>query len=101
MLKGSLKLIKDAKKRNKVVEDNNPEEEEKVEVEERRLEQEIESEKQGENLTSEDIAMDLNKAESVGEEERLLQKKVDWTISSLKSCRRRLTLVAAVTLGLP
>ena len=35
MLKGSLKLIKDAKKRNKVVEDNNPEEEEKVEVEER------------------------------------------------------------------
>ena len=77
MLKGSLKLIKDAKKRNKVVEDNNPEEEEKVEVEERRLEQEIESEKQGENLTSEDIAMDLNKAESVGEEERLLQKKVD------------------------
>ena len=77
MLKGSLKLIKDAKKRNKVVEDNNPEEEEKVDVEEKGLEEEIESEKQEENLTSEDIAMDLNKAESVGEEERLLQKKVD------------------------
>ena len=77
MLKGSLKLIKDAKKRNKVVEGNNPEEEEKVEVEEKGLEEEIESEKQEENLTSEDIAMDLNKAESVGEEERLLQKKVD------------------------
>ena len=72
MLKGSLKLIKDAKKRNKVVEGNNPEEEEeeKVNVEE------IESEKQEENLTSEDIAMDLNKAES-DEEESLLQKKVD------------------------
>ena len=76
MLKGSLKLIKDAKKRNKVVEDNNPEEEGKVEVEEKGLEEEIESEKQEEDLTSEDIAMDLNKAES-DEEESLLQKKVD------------------------
>jgi len=76
MLKGSLKLIKDAKKRNKVVEGNNPEEEEKVEEKEKGLEEEIESEKQEEDLTSEDIAMDLNKAES-DEEERLLQKKVD------------------------
>ena len=50
--------------------------EEKVEEEEKELEEEIESEKQEENLTSEDIAMDLNKAES-DEEERLLQKKVD------------------------
>ena len=59
MLKGSLKLIKEAKKGKKVVD----------EKEEREAE---ESEKQEENL----IPEDLNKGESE-EEERLLQKKVD------------------------
>jgi len=68
MLKGSLKLIKDAKKRSKVVDGNNPEVEEKKEVE--KVVKEVEE------LTSEDIAMDLNESESEGEE-RLLQKKVD------------------------
>ena len=68
MLKGSLKLIKDAKKRKKVVEENNQEEKED--------EEDVESEKEEENLVSEDIPMDLNKPESE-EEERLLQKKVD------------------------
>jgi len=63
MLKGSLKLIKEAKKGKKVVEETNqPEEEKEAE----------ESEKQEENL----IPEDLNKGESE-EEESLLQKKVD------------------------
>ena len=63
MLKGSLKLIKEAKKGKKVVDETNqPEEEKEAE----------ESEKQEENL----IPEDLNKGESE-EEESLLQKKVD------------------------
>merc|ERR1712130_37599 len=63
MLKGSLKLIKEAKKGKRVVEETNqPEEEKEAE----------ESEKQEENL----IPEDLNKGESE-EEESLLQKKVD------------------------
>lgn len=65
MLKGSLKLIKDAKKKKEVV------------VESSRVEdEEVETEKQEENLVSEDIAMDLNKAERE-DEEKLLQKKID------------------------
>jgi len=67
MLKGSLKLIKEAKKRKKVVEENIQQEEEEVEEKE-----DEESEKQEENLVSED----LNEMECE-EEERLLQKKVD------------------------
>lgn len=63
MLKGSLKLIKEAKKRNKVVEENNRQEEE----------EEKEGEKKDEEFEKQE---DLNKAESE-EEERLLQKKVD------------------------
>ena len=61
MLKGSLKLIKEANKRNKV--------EEEKEVEKKEDE---ESEKQEENL----VSNDLNEVECE-EEERLLQKKVD------------------------
>ena len=65
MLKGSLKLIKDAKKKKEVV------------VESSRVEdEEVETEKQEENLVSEDIAMDLNNAERE-DEEKLLQKKID------------------------
>merc|ERR1712158_253688 len=67
MLKGSLKLIKEAKKRKKVVEENIQQEEEEVEEKE-----DEESEKQEENFVSED----LNEMECE-EEERLLQKKVD------------------------
>ena len=79
MLKGSLKLIKDAKKRSKVVDEgNSPEvEEKKEENKAEEVEKEVEeSEKEEEKLTSEDIAMDLNERESE-DEERLLQKKVD------------------------
>ena len=57
MLKGSLKLIKDAKKKKEVV------------VESSHVEDE-------ENLVSEDIAMDLNNAE-IEDEDKLLQKKID------------------------
>merc|ERR1711990_827828 len=65
MLKGSLKLIKDAKKKKEVV------------VESSHVEDaEVKTEKQEENLVSEDIAMDLNKAERE-DEETLLQKKID------------------------
>ena len=66
MLKGSLKLIKDAKKKKEVVVESSHVEDEEVETEE-----------QEENLVSEDIAMDLNKAE-IEDEEKLLQKKIDW-----------------------
>ena len=66
MLKGSLKLIKEANKRNKVEEEK---EEEEKEVEKKEDE---ESEKQEENL----VSNDLNEVECE-EEERLLQKKVD------------------------
>jgi len=65
MLKGSLKLIKDAKKKKEVVVESSHVEDE-----------EVETEKQEENLVSEDIAMDLNKAE-IEDEEKLLQKKID------------------------
>ena len=65
MLKGSLKLIKDAKKKKEVVGESSHVEDE-----------EVETEKQEENLVSEDIAMDLNKAERE-DEEKLLQKKID------------------------
>ena len=65
MLKGSLKLIKDAKKKKEVVVESSHVEDE-----------EVETEKQEENLVSEDIAMDLNKAERE-DEEKLLQKKID------------------------
>ena len=65
MLKGSLKLIKDAKKKKEVVVESSHVEDEEVETEE-----------QEENLVSEDIAMDLNKAE-IEDEEKLLQKKID------------------------
>ena len=65
MLKGSLKLIKDAKKKKEEgVESSHVEDEE------------VETEKQEENLVSEDIAMDLNNAERE-DEEKLLQKKID------------------------
>ena len=65
MLKGSLKLIKDAKKKKEVV------------VESSRVEdEEVKTEKQEENLVLEDIAMDLNNAE-IEDEEKLLQKKID------------------------
>ena len=65
MLKGSLKLIKDAKKKKEVVVESSHVEDE-----------EVETEKQEENLVSEDIAMDLNNAERE-DEEKLLQKKID------------------------
>ena len=65
MLKGSLKLIKDAKKKKEVVVESSHVEDE-----------EVETEKQEENLVSEDIAMELNKAESE-DDEKLLQKKID------------------------
>ena len=65
MLKGSLKLIKDAKKKKEVVVESSHVEDE-----------EVETEKQEENLVSEDIAMDPNKAE-IEDEEKLLQKKID------------------------
>ena len=65
MLKGSLKLIKDAKKKKEVVVESSHVEDEEVETEE-----------QEENLVSEDIAMDLNNAERE-DEEKLLQKKID------------------------
>ena len=65
MLKGSLKLIKDAKKKKEVVVESSHVEDE-----------EVETEKQEENLVSEDIAMDLNNAE-IEDEEKLLQKKID------------------------
>ena len=65
MLKGSLKLIKDAKKKKEVVVESSHVEDE-----------EVKTEKQEENLVSEDIAMDLNKAE-IEDEEKLLQKKID------------------------
>ena len=65
MLKGSLKLIKDAKKKKEVVVESSHVEDE-----------EVKTEKQEENLVSEDIAMDLNKAERE-DEEKLLQKKID------------------------
>ena len=65
MLKGSLKLIKDAKKKKEVVVESSHVEDE-----------EVETEKQEENLVLEDIAMDLNKAE-IEDEEKLLQKKID------------------------
>ena len=65
MLKGSLKLIKDAKKKKEVVVESSHVEDE-----------EVETEKQEENLVSEDIAMDLNKAERE-DEDKLLQKKID------------------------
>jgi len=75
MLKGSLKLIKDAKKRNKVVVEEKNQQEEEV-LEKKEDEEGVEPEKKEENLVSEDIAMDLNEPGSE-EEERLLQKKVD------------------------
>ena len=75
MLKGSLKLIKDAKKRNKVVVEENNQQEEEV-LEKKEDEEGVEPEKEEENLVSEDIAMDLNEPGSE-EEERLLHKKVD------------------------
>ena len=65
MLKGSLKLIKDAKKKKEVVVESSHVEDE-----------EVKTEKQEENLVSEDIAMDLNNAE-IEDEEKLLQKKID------------------------
>ena len=65
MLKGSLKLIKDAKKKKEVVVESSHVEDE-----------EVETEKQEENLVSEDIAMDFNNAERE-DEEKLLQKKID------------------------
>ena len=65
MLKGSLKLIKDAKKKKEVVVESSHVEDE-----------EVKTEKQEENLVSEDIAMDLNNAERE-DEEKLLQKKID------------------------
>ena len=65
MLKGSLKLIKDAKKKKEVVVESSHVEDE-----------EVETEKQEENLVSEDIAMDLNNAERE-DGEKLLQKKID------------------------
>ena len=65
MLKGSLKLIKDAKKKKEVVVESSHVEDE-----------EVKTEKQEENLVLEDIAMDLNKAE-IEDEEKLLQKKID------------------------
>merc|ERR550532_2093068 len=52
MLKGSLKLIKDAKKKKEVVVESSHVEDE-----------EVKTEKQEENLVSEDIAMDPNNAE--------------------------------------
>ena len=65
MLKGSLKLIKDAKKKKEVVVESSHVEDE-----------EVKTEKQEENLVSEDIAMDLNNAERE-DGEKLLQKKID------------------------
>ena len=65
MLKGSLKLIKDAKKKKEVVVESSHVEDE-----------EVKTEKQEENLVSEDIAMDPNNAERE-DEEKLLQKKID------------------------
>ena len=65
MLKGSLKLIKDAKKKKEVVVESSHVENE-----------EVKTEKQEENLVSEDIAMDFNNAERE-DEEKLLQKKID------------------------
>ena len=70
MLKGSLKLIKDAKERgNKAVVGISQEKEK---------EDEDEEEEEGvneENLATDDVAMDLN--HQGGEEDKSLQKKLD------------------------
>ena len=79
MLKGSLKLIKDAKERgNKAVVGISQEkenEENKDEEEEEGVNEEIPA--------TEDIAMDLNHQR--GEADKSLQKKLDWTSASLVS----------------
>ena len=79
MLKGSLKLIKDAKERsNKAVVGISQEkenEENKDEEEEEGVNEEIPA--------TEDIAMDLNHQR--GEADKSLQKKLDWTSTSIAS----------------
>ena len=77
MLKGSLKLIKDAKERgNKAV----------VGISQEKEKEENEEEEEGvneETPATEDVAMDLNQQKS--EEDKSLQKKLDWTITNFAS----------------
>ena len=81
MLKGSLKLIKDAKERgNKAVvgisqEKEKEENEDEEELEEAGVNEEIPA--------TDDVAMDLNHQR--GEADRSLQKKLVWTSTSLAS----------------
>ena len=81
MLKGSLKLIKDAKERgNKAVvgisqEKEKEENKDEEEVEEAGMNEEI--------LATDEAAMDLNHQR--GEADKSLQKKLDWTSTSLAS----------------